>query len=483
MENNFKYPKVFEFFKELNQIPRGSGNEKQASDWLVKFAKDRNLEVKQDEHLNVIIRKPATAGYENAEPVILQGHMDMVPEKATDSDHDFTKDPIAFIVDGEFLRADKTTLGADNGIAVAMGLTVLDADDLPHPAIELLVTTAEETGMFGAAGLNPEDLKARQLINIDSEEEGILLTSCAGGKTVTLSLPIEKEAMPEDGKAYRLFISGLKGGHSGMEIDQQRGSANKLMGRLLRNLDREIDLRLVKLSGGSKHNAIPREAEAIIALVGNEADKAKEIVANLKEAFLVELQGVDEELEITLEEAQDEVKEVLTEEVTKKAYQILNFIPAGVLKMSKQIEGLVQTSNNLGVVETKDNAITFLSAIRSSLRSEKVEVGETISELAEIMGADTEVSAEYPEWAFNPNSKLREVFVASYKELYGKEPEVSAIHAGLECGLLSEKFDGKIDQISFGPNMYDVHTPKEHLDIKSTERTYEYLLKVLENLK
>lgn len=474
--------KVFEFFKAMNEIPRGSGNEKAVSDWLVAFAKERDLEVIQDEALNVIIKKPGTEGRENLEPVILQGHMDMVAEKATESDHDFSKDPIAFIVDGDFLRADQTTLGADNGIAVAMSLAILDSDDIPHPPVEVMITTSEETGMDGAAAIDPKHFNAKRLINIDSEEEGKLLVSCAGGRGVTLVLAKALDGLAEDAQVVEITISGLKGGHSGMEIDQQRANANKLMGRLLRGIAKEMDLRLISLNGGTKHNAIPREARALVAVPDQDRAGLDDLVKTWQETFLGELKGIDEGLVIEVAEG-EKASETLDEMTTRRAIQLLNLIPHGVQSVSKAIEGLVQTSNNLGVVTTTDDTVRFQNAIRSSLGSEKAAMVDLFLDLAELTGAEAELADGYPEWQFNPESELREVFIQSYEELYDKKPEVTAIHAGLECGLLGEKFNGKVDMISFGPDMFDVHTPQEHLSISSTERTFEYLIKVLSKLK
>ena len=480
---NSKCLNVFEFFNEMNQIPRGSGNEQAVSDWLVKFAKDRNLEVIQDEALNIIIKKGGTPGYENSAPVILQGHMDMVPEKEDGVDHDFLKDPIAFVVKDDYVYADGTTLGADNGIAVSYGRALLDSDSIAHPPIELLVTTSEETGMDGAFALDPSNLEGRRLINIDSEEEGKLLVSCAGGIGATLILPIEWSEVPADAKAFEIRIDGLFGGHSGMEINKQRGSANKIMGRILYDLEKTMDLALAHLEGGSKHNAIPRSANVVILL---NAEEEKEVTAALEKWTAIlrnELQGVDDGVRVTLASHVGTIQHVFSKGVTHRLIQILSLVPAGVINMSMAIEGLVQTSSNLGVVRTEENSITFENAIRSSVRSHKEEVAATMGIIAEVTGAHIEYSSEYPEWQYNPKSELREIFVKAYEEVYGNKPEISAIHAGLECGLFSEKFDGKIDLISFGPNLYDVHTPQEHMSISSVERTWEYLKTVLGMLK
>lgn len=480
---NTKCPEVFEYFRQMNQIPRGSGNEQAVSDWLVQFAKDHKLEVVQDKALNVIIRKPGTAGYENAAPVILQGHMDMVPEKEDGVEHDFLKDPIAFVIDGDFVYADGTTLGADNGIAVSYGLALLASDSIAHPPIELLVTTSEETGMDGAFALDASLLKGRRLINIDSEEEGKLLVSCAGGIGATLKLPIQWEAAGEGRKAFELAIDGLFGGHSGMEIDKQRGSANKIMGRILFDLEKSLDLKVASVQGGTKHNAIPRTASATLLLKAEDEKILAEKLTHWTDILRNELQGVDDGIKLTHTPVAVSGDKAFSRATTHQVIQILCLIPAGVLNMSMAIPGLVQTSSNLGVLRTEADMVTFENTIRSSVRSHKVEVANEMALLAEACGAQVDFASEYPEWQYNSNSDLRDVFIAAHEELYGTKPEISAIHAGLECGLFSEKFDGKIDLISFGPNLYDVHTPKEHMSISSVERTWEYLQKVLEKLK
>lgn len=480
---NTKCPEVFEYFRQMNQIPRGSGNEQAVSDWLVKFAKDHKLEVVQDKALNVIIKKAGTPGYENSAPVILQGHMDMVPEKDDEVEHDFMKDPIAFVIDGDFVYADGTTLGADNGIAVSYGLAILASDTIAHPPIELLITTSEETGMDGAFALDPSLLAGRRLINIDSEEEGKLLVSCAGGIGATLKLPIDWQTAPEGYKAVELKIDGLSGGHSGMEIDKERGSANKIIGRILFDLEKAMDLTVFAVQGGSKHNAIPRSASASLLVTADEETILQAKLTEWTGILVNELQGIDDGIKLTYSTSDAKVTKVFSKDTTHRLIQILSLIPTGVINMSKAIAGLVQTSNNLGVLRTEENMITFENTIRSSVRSFKVNVANEMSLIAEVTGAQVEFASEYPEWQYNPNSALRDVFITAYEEINGTKPEISAIHAGLECGLFSEKFDGKIDLISFGPNLYDVHTPQEHMSISSVERTWEYLKKVLGMLK
>jgi len=474
---------AFKYFKEMNEIPRGSGNEKAISDWLVSFAKDHGLEVIQDEALNVIIKKPGTKGYENAPVTILQGHMDMVCEKNADTVHDFEKDPIEFIVEGDILRANGTTLGADNGIAVAFGLAVLASKDIAHPPIELLVTTEEETGMGGAQRLDSKHLKGRTLINIDSEEEGKLLVSCSGGVRGKIKLPIAWEAADESLVSCAVRIRGLLGGHSGMEIDKERGNSNKLMGRFLKDLSSAVDFKISSIAGGSKNNAIPREADATILI--REEDKAivLEKSSEWNAIFTNELAGIDPDVNLAVEILDKKAERVFSGDTAKRALQVLVMIPNGVKSMSVAIPGLVQSSTNIGVVTTGEENMEFDSAIRSSVKSLKKAICQETIVLAEMAGASVEFESDYPEWQYNPDSKVRTIFQKVYNEMYGNMPEITAIHAGLECGLFSDKFNGDIDLISFGPNIYDVHTPKEHLSISSTERTWNYLVAVLKEIK
>lgn len=474
---------AFNFFREMNEIPRGSGNEKAVSDWLVKFAKERNLEVIQDKALNVIIKKPGTAGYENAPTVILQGHMDMVCEKNQGTVHDFEKDPIAFIVDGDFLKANGTTLGADNGIAVAFGLAILDSSEIQHPPIELLVTTEEETGMGGAMNLDPADLNGKMLINIDSEEEGTLLVSCSGGVRSKMSIPVIFEDAAEGYKTLAIRIRGLKGGHSGMEINKERGNSNKLMGRFLMDLNSVVDFKLASINGGAKMNAIPREADAIILVNEEDIAKVEDKVTQWGKVFANELQGIDPDLSLKAEKLEENITRVFTQDCKTRVLRMLFLMPNGIRSMSMAIKDLVQSSTNTGVVTTTNDSVQFDSAVRSSVKSLKKAICDEMIVLTEMLDGTIEFESDYPEWQYNPNSQIRDTFEKVYEDMFGNKPHISAIHAGLECGLISDKFNGEIDQISFGPNIYDVHTPDEHISISSVDRMYGYLLGVLKEIK
>ncbi len=473
---NIEPQKVFFWFYKLNQIPRCSGDEKRVSDFLVNFAKERNLEVYQDEMYNVIIKKPASEGYENSDSVIIQGHMDMVCIKGEGSRHDFTKDPIEMIVQDDIMRANNTTLGGDDGIAIAYGLAILDSDDLKHPLIELLITTSEETGMDGAHALTNEHLSGKILLNIDSEEEGVFLVSCAGGANKITTFKPEKEK--KSGNGLEIKISGLKGGHSGMEIIKQRANAIKLLGRILEQCNDNVKIRLSKISGGTKHNAIPSDAMAVIS--AEDIDNAKKIIENLTKDFKEEYRVEDSGLNIVVNEVK--VEEIYTEKLSNDLIDYIMMVPDGVQYMSKDIEGLVQTSLNNAILEEKDNFIQITTSVRSASLSSLREILNILSVIAKRTNANTEERNAYPAWQFDNDSKIREKAVIVYEELFGKKPEVSAIHAGLECGLLKEILPNT-DMISFGPNLYDVHTEKEHLSISSVQRVWKFLVKLLEELK
>lgn len=480
--NNIEPIKVFNFFEEISQIPRGSGNEKEISNYLVNFAKERNLEVIQDEALNVIIKKRASKGYENAPVTIIQGHMDMVCEKNRDTVHDFEKDPIKLRVDGDYVYAQGTTLGSDNGIAVAYALAILDSEDIVHPELEVIITTEEETGMGGALALNPEHIKGRILLNIDSEEEGKLLVSCAGGIRNKIILPVSWEKFSHEYEALEVQVRGLKGGHSGMDIIKQRANSNKIMSRILSDTSKLVDFRIISLNGGSKTNAIPREMDAILAVRKEKIKALEEALTKWNETLSNEYKVSDPDIKISMKKYEGKAEKVFSKETTDKAIKLLYLIPNGILTMSVEIPGLVQSSTNLGVVITGDEAIEYHSAVRSSVGSLKEDILVQTRMLAEMLEAHYEAKAGYPEWQYDPNSKIRSISEKVYKNLTGKDAEIVAIHAGLECGLFKEKF-GEIDMISFGPNLYDVHTPDEHMSITSVKNLWQFIIELLKEIK
>ena len=480
--NHIEPKNVFYFFEAISNIPRGSGNEKAVSDFVVRFAKDKGLYCRQDDAFNVIVKKPATAGYENAPTVILQGHMDMVCEKNGDTEHDFLVHPLELYIDGDFIRAKGTTLGADNGIAVAMALALLDADNIAHPSLECVFTADEEAGMGGVKTLDPYDLEGRLFINMDSEEEGHLLVSCSGGQRVEIALPADRENAPEFGRGYLLQISGLKGGHSGSDIHLERANANKLMGRVLLRIMDEFENRLVSVDGGLMENAISREASAVLWLRPQDSDAVSQMIADLQDMFYSEYQHSDGAITLKLSPLSEHIQRVFTQDTAEKIKNILLLIPYGVIHQSVAMPGLVESSSNIGVVRTEEEKISFCNATRSSVKSRKEEILNQIRSLAALAGAQCKETNDYPGWNFNPDSKLLPIFQNAYKEKYGKDAVVTAIHAGLECGIFSEKMNG-LDMISIGPNMFDVHTPEERLSISSTARTWDYLKEVLARIK
>lgn len=474
--------KVFYFFEEITKIPHGSGNEGALAQYLVDFAAERGLECRRDAADNVVVKKAATAGYEQAPGVILQGHIDMVCEKLGSVEHDFTKDPLQLEIDGDMIRAKGTTLGADNGIAVAYMLAVLDSKTMEHPFIEAVFTTNEETGMDGAKALDVSDLKGTYFINMDSEEEGEFLVSCCGGRKVHVTLPVEKEAVKAGEEAYALRIRGLKGGHSGSDIHLQRANANKLMGRLLDALQRKVAYGLVSVDGGKMDNAICREADAILTMTAEAAKEAETIVAEMEKELKKEYHRTEADMIITWEKADTAVTDVMTEGTKAHVIAILLLIPYGVETMSLDIEGLVESSSNIGVVCTDEKGVHFANAVRSAVASRKEVLCGKIETIAQLCGASVESSNDYPGWVYSDDSKLLVLLQDAYRQATGREPKLTAIHAGVECGLFAEKMPW-LDMVSLGPNMFDVHTPEERLSISSTIRTWDFLKEALKQMK
>lgn len=470
---------VFRFFEEICGIPHGSGDTKRISDYCVRFAKERGLEVRQDEFNNVIIREKGTPGYENAAPVMLQGHIDMVCEKEADCDIDFAKDGLRLRLENGIVTADGTTLGGDDGIAAAYMLAVLDSDTIPHPPLECVLTVDEEIGMLGAAAMDMSDLRSRIMLNIDSEDEGFLLVSCAGGMTARCLVPVERAAM--SGTKAEIKVTGCMGGHSGTEIDKGRANASMVLGEVLEALRKEIPFRLVSVNGGLKDNAIPREAaaELVFADDAGAAEKAAALGAALRKRF------ADADPEIRAGYAilpAGQNFETMTEESTERVIRALRSMPNGVQKMSADIEGLVQTSLNLGIMKTEERQVSFAFSVRSSVEEEKQALRNELEKVASSLGGTVEVQGEYPAWEYRKDSPLRDLMVEVYTEQYGKPPVVQAIHAGVECGLFSGQLPG-LDCVSFGPDMKDIHTPKESMDVESVRRTWDYLLEILRRLK
>lgn len=475
---NCEPKRVFYYFEELCKIPHGSGNTKQISDYLVSFAKEHGLEYVQDEMNNVVIYKPATEGYEDAPAVILQGHMDMVCEKRPDVDHDFTKDPLNISVKDGYVTANGTTLGGDDGIAVAYGLALLESTELAHPALEVLITVDEEIGLLGAEGFDCSALKGKRLINLDSEAEGSLWISCAGGLSGISTIPVQR--VEAEGQKAAVKITGLMGGHSGAEIDKKRANANVLMGRFLYTLQKEAAYEIISLAGGQKDNAITREADA--ELLVEDVNAVKACAEKVQKGFREEYAGTDEGITIEITDLGASSARVLHPTSREKVLFFLMEVPFGIQKMSGSIDGLVETSTNIGIVKLGEDEFLGSSSVRSSVEAAGAALSDKICYLTEFLGGDYTVQGAYPAWEYRKDSPLRDQMFEVYEEMYGEKPNVVAIHAGLECGLFYKKIEG-LDCVSLGPNMKDIHTSEEVLDIASTERVWKYLVKVLESLK
>jgi dipeptidase D len=475
------YPqRVFYYFEQMAAIPHGSRNTKAISDYLAAFAKEHELEYYQDAWNNVVIIKEATAGYENAKPIIIQGHMDMVCEKESDCEIDFEKDGLRLYVDGDFVKAQGTTLGGDDGIAVAYALALLDSDEIEHPRLEVIVTVDEEIGMLGAESIDLSMLKGHTMLNIDSEEEGSFLTGCAGGMSVNGTIPVTR--MTQSGRKMQITVTGLAGGHSGCEIDKEHGNADILMGRVLKGIFDRTPFGILTLAGGLKDNAIPRECVAVILLPEENINVVTEVVDKMKHAFSKEFYTSDPDVTVVCEDCGNATEEILDYGSVNKVVYYLRSVPNGVLHMSQDMPGLVETSLNLGIMELKQDALTLVTSIRSSVSTRKSDLCDRVITMVEMLGGEAAVEGEYPAWEYNAKSTLRPQIAQVYQKLYGKEPEFTLIHAGLECGLLSEKIQD-LDCVSFGPNIYDIHTPKERLSIESTGRVWDFLVEFLKQAK
>ena len=467
---------VFAYFEEICAIPHGSRNTKRISDYLVEFAKKHNIRYIQDDANNVILFQEGTCGMEDHEPVILQGHMDMVCEKDADCPIDMANEGLDVTHDGKFVFAKGTTLGADNGIAVAYAMALMADKTIPHPPLEVIVTVDEEIGMLGADVIDLSMLKGRKLINMDSEDEGIFTVSCAGGCRATITLNVDRRAVY--GPCIRLAVEGLQGGHSGAEIHKNRANANKIMGEFMSRIQNLMPLCLTSFTGGSKDNAIPRTCQANLVAMGINLER----INGIAEALQAEVREKYDEPEATVQAFDVDALggNSLSTESTAKVIALLCAAPNGVQAMSEDMPGLVQTSLNLGVAKLADRfSATF--SVRSSVNSEKQELLDQLKKLCEFHGGAYSERGDYPAWEYKKESQLRDTMVKTYTELNGKEPQVLAIHAGLECGLLGEKLPG-LDCVSMGPQMFDIHTSRERLDIASTERTWKFLLEVLKNL-
>ena len=469
---NYQPQEVFKHFEAISQIPRGSGNEKAVSDYIAKFATDLGYKTIQDNWNNLVIFKPGTAGHEGKPPIILQAHLDMVCEKNADTVHNFVTDSLKLYVDGDFILAKGTTLGADNGLGVAFCMALLESTDIDHPPLEIILTTEEETGMAGAINLDTSVLKAKRMINFDNSREKEFILGCASGSVMEYLLPGDWDAVTPDNVAYSISVKGLTGGHSGGDIHRERGNALRIMGNILAGVNVQVGVRIACISGGMMVNAIPREAVATIVLPKNEADKVLGILEQCRANLAEEYRATDSDLVVSW--TQDSVGKALTANCSGKLIASLTLLPYGVQQMSVEMEGLVNASCNIGVIETMHEGVKISLMARAASRSHTERMEMQINNLANLTGAQVTVLRRTPPWPYNPNSGLLKVAAECYKPVFKRDAELKAIHGGLECGVFLEKIP-ELDIIAIGPTTIDLHTPQERLSISSTEKMWEFL--------
>ena len=470
---------LWEHFYLLSRIPRCSGNEGGARDYVLKVAERNGLEHKADGAGNVVIKKPAATGYEEKPVVVLQGHLDMVCEKNRDTQHDFSRDPLILKREGDWITANGTTLGSDNGMGVAAALAVLEEKDIKHGPIEALFTVSEETGLTGAKEMAPDMLEGRILMNMDSEEDAALFIGCAGGEDSDLSLELETKAPPPGYRAVQARVGGLKGGHSGLNIHEGRGNAIKLLARFLWKQAPDLDLRLASMNGGSKLNAIPRDCEAVACVPAQNITRLKDAATAHDQAYKNEYSMTDPEVLLSIEEGSfSPPVRVLTASLQNSLLNLIYSMPHGVISMSQVVPGLVETSTNLAVVRTGDSRISILTSHRSSTRTRLTDISDMVCVVGRQAGAEIRQGNGYPPWTPNPGSPILSAATSIYHNLFGHEPEVKAIHAGLECAIIGDKFPG-MDMISFGPTISGAHSPDERVQISTVRKFWDFLVAML----
>jgi len=477
---NLSPERLWHYFAEICKVPRPSKNEEKIAAYLVDFAAKHQLECLRDEAGNVLIRKPASPGKENGKGVILQSHLDMVGEKNSTTQHDFETDPIVPRREGEWIKATGTTLGADDGIGIAAQLAILESKNIVHGPLEALFTVDEETGLTGAFGLRPGFLKGDILLNLDSEDEGQIFIGCAGGKDTTATFPIQTEVPPMGMEGVRISVTGLKGGHSGDDIHKGLGNAVKLLSRILYHATRELDIRIGEMDAGNLRNAIAREGFATVAVSGQRQKELLSLVARFEKAFHAELHVTEPDLTIGTE-AVAVPEKVLTREFQDTVLNVLQAAPHGVIAMSREIPGFVETSTNLASVKTREEKLIITTSQRSSVESSKEDIADTLAALFSLAGAEIEQSHGYPGWNPNPGSPVLKTAVSAYQDLFGQEPEVLAIHAGLECGLIGAIYP-TMDMISFGPTIKGAHSPDERLHIPTVTKFWDLTLEILKRI-
>jgi len=473
---------VLDAFEQIAAIPRCSKHEEKIGRWLMEWAAKNEFKTQMDEVGNIAIEVPASPGYEDVATVVLQGHMDIVCEKTKTSTHDFSKDPIRLIYDGDWLTADETTLGADNGIAIAMAMVMATDKDTPHPPMELLFTVDEETGLTGANALRPGFIKGKILINIDSEDEGIFTVGCAGGINTMLNLPLKPVETPGGYVTMKLEAGGMKGGHSGIDIALEKANAIRVMGRLLREIAKSVAFLLVDLKGGSAHNAIPRDCESVIAVPADATDKVARIVGEFESVVKKDFRNTEPEIALKAEPCEAPRSGAYSAESTARAVQMILAMPHGVASMSTDIEGLVETSNNFANISIQDDEVHILSSQRSSVESRLEAHTASIESVSLLAGGSAESGEGYPPWPPNMDSPLLKRSIDVYRKLFNKEPVVEVIHAGLECGIIGDKYPG-MDMISIGPTLKFPHSPDEKVCISDIGKIWDFMVALFEDLK
>ncbi len=482
MGNNLD--RILELFQQINAIPRCSKNEEKIVLWLKQWAEKEQFPVKVDAAGNMVVTVAPSVGYEHSAGIVIQGHVDMVCEKSPDADHNFTRDPIRHVFEGDWLRADKTTLGADNGIAIALAMALATDDNVAHPQLELLFTVDEETGLNGAKLLEPGFVEGKILLNVDSETEGVFTVGCAGGRNTRVSRKLTSAEPAEDCTFFSLKMMGLHGGHSGIDIHKQRANANKVLARTLDRLIQSCHIRLVSLKGGTAHNAIPRDAAATFACEPSEAATVTKIVRDFEKTVQSEYAAIEPLLSIALSEIDSDPEEnkALSRQETREVNDLILSLPHGVMGISPHFEGLVETSNNLATVEISAGALHILTSQRSSVMSRMDEVTTIINATAALAGADCQSDSEFSPWTPNMQSALLQRCKEVYEKVSGRQPEIQSLHAGLECAIIGEKYEG-MDMISFGPTMEDPHSPNERLFIPSIDRVWDFMVALLDSYR
>ncbi|HEX9972666.1 MAG TPA: aminoacyl-histidine dipeptidase [bacterium] len=474
---------IIKWFTEITKIPRCSKHEEKIRAWLMDWAKQNNFETKTDKVGNLVIKVPASPGYETAPMTVLQGHMDMVCEKTPESKHDFTKDPLKLVYDGDWLKADGTTLGADNGIAIAMAMTAALDKEIKHPPLELLFTVDEETGLTGANSLEPGFIKGKLLINLDSEDEGVFTVGCAGGINTTSMVPLMMEKIPSNYKQHKIAAGGMKGGHSGIDIAKEKANAIKMLARTLYQIRNEVDLRIADFTGGRAHNAIPRDCETVVYFPKSDWEKAKKIVSELEKTLKSEFKDTDPDLKLTIEATEaGNFQKILTAQDTQKFIDVIFAMPHGVDAMSSAIPGLVETSNNLANIKIENGAVKILTSQRSSLVSRLHALTARIEAVARLAGGEGKSGDGYPPWPPKMDSALLDKSKKLYEKMYGKKPIVEIIHAGLECGIIGDRNPG-MDMISLGPDLKNPHSPDEKINVVAVGKVWDFLVELLKELK